>query len=624
MDEHAIVSATDIHGNITYANDRFCNLSGYSHQELIGTNHRIIKSDEHSQEFFAEMWRTIASGKVWHGEVKNRSKDGSHYWVKASIVPFMGENGKPNQYISIRTDITDRKKVEEELEKSRQRIKVLLDTTSQGLWLIDNNRITNDVNPAMCEILGREKEEIIGKDIYDFVDERNKTIFINQMQSRAKGQKANYEIHLQRPDGTSVPCLFNATPLHDETGTKIGSFAMVTNISERIEMENELRHAKMVAEKANSAKSTFISSMSHELRTPLNSIIGFSQLLLGDKKDQLSKPQCENIDRILRSGEDLLDLINELLDLSAIEAGKLSISITKVDLVPVIKDTLLNIEPLAQNRGIIINCNEPGSAHHVYADVRRLKQIFLNIFSNAVKYNREGGRIDVSCEAPDDGMLRISVADTGPGISEKKLKILFDPFSRLGAETSNVEGTGIGLTITKKLVEAINGHIGVKSEVGKGSTFYVDLPVSYMPKSENVKIDNTIKENNDMEKSADTKSLLYIENNLSDLLLVKNVLSKRPNIKILHAPDAKQGIELALKNRPDIILLDINLPDMDGYQALEILKTDDTTRDIPVVAISTDVTFEDPDKDRKSEFAGYIAKPLNLGKFMDIVDTILE
>lgn len=346
LDEHAIVSITDVKGAITYANDKFCDISGYTREELMGKNHRILKSGEHGVEVYEELWRTISSGKPWHGEIKNHKKGGGYYWVQASIVPFLNDKGIPFQYMSIRTDITKRKQAEEE------------------------------------------------------------------------------------------------------------------------------------AKIASRAKSDFLSSMSHELRTPMNAILGFAQMLKYSPSDLLSEGQSSYVDNILQGGEYLMELINQVLELSKIETGEVTLNIVDVSARDIIDRCLIMIAGRADRDSIgILDQTSACDLPTLWTDSTRLTQALLNLLLNAIKYNREGGTVTLSCAEIPDHMLRISVTDTGAGIPVEKQADLFKPFERLGREARNIEGAGIGLTIAKETIELLGGKIGFESTEGEGSTFWVDVPV---------------------------------------------------------------------------------------------------------------------------------------------------
>jgi len=351
LDQHSIVSIADVSGRITYANDKFSEISQYPREELVGKNHRLIKSGYHPNVFFEEMWQTISQGRVWHGEIKNRKKDGSFYWADSTIVPFLDAAGLPYQYVSIRTDVTQRK-------------------------------------------------------------------------------------------------------LHDD----------------------ELIQAKEAAEAGNRVKSEFLSRMSHELRTPLNAILGFAQLLEMDPVQPLTSEQKEITGQILKGGWHLLELINEVLDLSRIEAGRMQIFIEDVQLDELVRECIDLVSPLSSKSQIqVIDRITPCTRHIVQADRMRLKQALLNIMSNAIKYNKEKGVMTLDCQQRPNSRLRISVTDEGAGISEENIAQLFQPFNRLVDDMSGIEGAGMGLAITKSLVELMGGEVGITSVLGEGSCFWIEL-----------------------------------------------------------------------------------------------------------------------------------------------------
>jgi len=398
---------------------------------------------------------------------------------------------------------------------------------------------------------------------------------------------------------------------------EIGDLAKAINsMSSDLEgSRKELICAKEEAEEASRAKSEFLSRMSHELRTPLNAILGFGQILRLNRETPLTDSQNVEVEEILNAGKHLLELINEVLDLARIESGKIDLSIETISLSDVVNETLTLIVPLAEKRGIEVNNKIPQSPHlFVLADRTRMKQVLLNLMSNAVKYNREGGSITLESNRTQKGRIQISVADTGKGIPGEKLNDLFKPFNRLGAEKTDVEGTGIGLSLTKNLVENMAGTISVESQPGVGSCFSVELPEGKMPKG--LDDGSAISSKHSFSKKGDEKiTLLYVEDNPANLRLVQKILSEREDIHLLSAPEAQLGLDLARTHRPDLILMDINLPGMDGLTALKHLKTYDETEGIPVIAVSANAMESDIDRALKAGFDSYITKPIMVDKF---------
>jgi CheY-like chemotaxis protein/nitrogen-specific signal transduction histidine kinase len=407
-------------------------------------------------------------------------------------------------------------------------------------------------------------------------------------------------------------------------------FAAARDVTERklldqvLQEKNvELESARSVAEKANLSKSEFLSSMSHELRSPLNAILGFAQLLESGSPLP-TDTQKGSIDQILKAGWYLLELINEILDLALIESGRLSLSLEPMSLVDVMLECQAMIEPQSQKNGIRMSFPRFEIPIFVHADRTRVKQVLINLLSNAIKYNRAQGAVEVTCSTSRDKRIRISVHDTGEGLTPEKRAQLFQPFNRLGQEASVEQGTGIGLVMSKRLVELMGGEIGVESTVGEGSMFWFDLNLSVEPQHAVGAAEPLAAHHAHVQHGTVPRTLLYVEDNQANMQLVEQLIARRPDMRLLSAGDAILGIALARTHRPEVILMDINLPGMSGIQALQVLREDPLTAQIPVLAISANAMPDDIKKGLEAGFLRYITKPIDVNEFMEALDMALE
>jgi len=394
-------------------------------------------------------------------------------------------------------------------------------------------------------------------------------------------------------------------------------------IAKRIEVEAELTHARSVAEKANLAKSDFLSSMSHELRSPLNAILGFAQLMESTCPES-TESHKESIEQILQAGWHLLRLINEILDLAGIESGKVSLSRESVSLAEVMSECRAMMEQRAQQRGIRLTFPRFDTPLFVNADRTRLKQIFINLISNAIKYNRDRGTVIVDCTTNTPGRTRISVQDTGAGLPPEKLARLFEPFNRLGQEVSDVGGTGIGLVVTKRLTELMDGVLGVKSTVGVGSVFWCELTATEAPQIEVQSYEAEVFVSPPFPVGAPQRTLLYVEDNPANMKLVEQIIERCPNLRLLTAVNGTLGIELARAALPEVILMDINLPGISGIEALKRLREDPATAHIPIVALSANAMARDIATGLSVGFFRYVTKPIKVKEFMNTLNEALE
>lgn len=881
---------TNLDGNIEYANPQACETTGYSLNELLGKNPRVLKSGETSSEEYTNLWGNISKGKEWKGIFHNKRKNGELYWESSTIAPIIDNNGKISHYVAIKEDITNRKIAEEELSKFRtiseqanygnaiadlhgnllysnvafarmhgyeveeivgknlsmlhneeqlirvqETIEILQkkgNFNAEEVWrtrkdgsvfpsLMNGNMIfdsqnrpqfmsantiditeiklaedkireqnvrLNAIMDAMPDIIFiSDKEgnylegytsksvtaqidiyENIGRNVRDVFDEKtaqlhlqkiNESILTRQMVTYEypkveNGNQRYYEGRIVALDDKKVlrfvrditvrkqneseikmltlaieqspvaiaitdldanilyvsPAFYNTTgytadevigkstsilksgktdravydhlwdtlkngnswqgewinkkknqelywesisitPIQNEEGNISSYLAVKQDITERKKQEQEIRDlnlnleqrieertkdlensnleldkARIEAEQANLAKSEFLSRMSHELRTPMNSILGFAQLL---EMSDLNTAQVKGVSHIMKSGRHLLELINEVLDISRIESGRLSLSLEPVELQGVIRETVDIVQPLANAKQIKIKLTgENLNFLHVKSDKQRLKQVLLNIINNAVKYNSEMGSVIIHTsiiegkETKND-IIRIAVSDTGPGISKEDLPKIFTPFERIGAEKTSTEGTGLGLAVVKKLMEAMHGGLGVESDYGNGSTFWIELP--QVDSQKEVAVKNGDFAEHATEEIHRVGTILYIEDNVSNIELVEQILMyQRTNIRLISDMVGKNTVRKAIEYSPDLILLDLNLPDIHGSEVLQQLQAEDKTCSIPVVVLSADAMPTQLSRLMKMGACDYLTKPLDVPSFLKVIDQYIK
>jgi PAS domain S-box-containing protein len=473
------------------------------------------------------------------------------------------------------------------------------------------------VNPAFTNVTGYTAAEVLGKTLRILEGPKtDRTILEGVRAHFAHCEEFYFEAVNYRKDGSDFVASCHISPIRDGNGKVTHFIGFQRDATERDRVAAALRQAKDEAERANRAKSEFLSRMSHELRTPLHAILGFAQLL---EMDGQSPGDAESVAQILRAGKHLLGLINEVLDLARIESGKLALTPEPVDVRETLEESFALVKPSAEHRGVRVELL-PSDFCEVLSSSHRFKQVILNLLSNAVKFNREGGTVAVSCKKFKD-CLRIKVADTGPGISAENLAKLFVPFERLGADDTGIEGTGLGLSLSKHLVEAMGGRIGVESVPGEGTTFWVELPiVQATPASTERSLEAPIPSITERPRCTAPRTMLYIEDNLSNLRLVERILARRPEVKLISAMQGTLGLELARQHRPDLVLLDLHLPDLQGDEILRQLRADPHTEQFRIVMISADATPAQIERLRAAGANDYLTKPIDVRKFLALVD----
>jgi PAS domain S-box-containing protein len=563
-------------------------------------------------------------------------KDGSRFPAIVSVTALRDQRGGIIGYLLIGTDNTARKQVEAEQKKLDQRLRdqqfytrSLIESNIDALMTTDPSGIITDVNKQMEALTGCTRDELIGAPFKNYFTNPERAEAAIKLVLREKNV-TNYELTARSRDGKKTVVSYNATTFYDRDRTLQGVFAAARDVTERKRLDQalqdknvELERAKIAAEKANLAKSEFLSSMSHELRTPLNAILGFAQLMESDSPPP-TRSQKAHIDQILNGGWYLLKLINEILDLAQIESGKLSLSPEPISLAEVMVECQAMIDPQRQKRGIKMTFPRFDTPCFVAADRTRLKQVLINLLSNAIKYNRPKGTVVVDCSTSTPERTRISVRDTGAGLTPEKLTQLFQPFNRLGQESSAEEGTGIGLVMSKRVVELMGGVIGVESTAGVGSVFWFELSTAAAPQPAVDGAEPTAVAEVQEKYGAPLRTLLYVEDNPANLKVVEQLIARRPNMRLLSATNGNLGIKLARRSQPEVILMDINLPGMSGIEALKILREDPATAHIPVIAISANAMPRNVEKGLQAGFFWYLTKPIKVKEFTDVLNVALE
>jgi PAS domain S-box-containing protein len=604
-------------------NARFTQMVGYSEEELMVLTPLDITHPADLAETQRLVKAMLSGVERCSVEKRYLRKNGEVLWAERTACLIRDKDGNPSDFLIMVEDITERKRAEEAVREGQRKLEaaletnqLIMDNSQDVICTIDDSGRFVTMNEASEALWGYSPKELIGRRYMELVHpEDQPTTERAAADIMVNGRVVDFVNRYVRKDGSIVNVLWSAS----WSESKKMLFCVAHDVTQRARIEAALREAKKEADRANKAKSEFLSRMSHELRTPLNAILGFGQLL---ERQNPTSQQRMRVEHIMSAGRHLLNLINEVLDISRIEAGHLQLSVEPVSVAEVLEEALNLMRPLAAERKMEISVDaELEKDVHVVADRQRLKQVLLNLLTNAVKYTAVGGSVAIVLDQSHSTSTRLVVTDTGAGIAPEKLARLFTPFDRLGAEQSDVEGTGLGLALCQRLMHAMGGDIGVHSVVEKGSAFWIELPAAAsplqtLPRDRSSRLDNA--------SAAGGGKILYIEDNLSNLTLVEQMLAEQPEIELLTAMQGGLGLDLARKHLPDLILLDLHLPDLRGHEVLARLRQDKRTRGIPVVVISADATPRQIQRLMAGGARSYLTKPLDIGEFFRVIDETMH
>jgi PAS domain S-box-containing protein len=639
-------------GLIKEVNLTAANLLGPARSTLVGQPVARFVFEQDADIYHQMIRELTRTGLPQAGELRMRKSDGRPFWVH--LAASSAHDGDMPVLRIVITDINARRQAEEALVKAGALQAAIFNSANFSSIATDARGVIQIFNVGAERMLGYAAADVMNKITPAEISDPQEVIQRAQALSTelgtpiqpgfealvfkaSRGIEDIYELTYVRKDGSRLPAVVSVTALRDDHNAIIGYLLIGTDNTarrqieaERVRLEQvlqdkntELERARAVADKANLAKSDFLSSMSHELRTPLNAILGFAQLM--DSGTPAPTPvQKRNLEQILKAGWYLLELINEILDLALIESGKAALSTEPVALADILTECRMMMEPQAQQRGITMTFPRLERPLYVKADRTRLKQSLINLLSNAIKYNRPGGTVAVDCGPyPPDSIL-VSVRDTGAGMAPDLLAQLFQPFNRLGKEASLEEGTGIGLVVTKRLVERMGGTVGVESTVGVGTVFWIELGQTVAPQFVRQEPERAVPALQQLPHGTPRRTVLYVEDNPANLELVEQLITRRPDLHLLSAADGSLGIEFARVHQPDVILMDIHLPGISGIDAMKILRADPATAHIPIIALSANAVPRDIEAGLEAGFFSYLTKPIKVELFMSALDAAMK
>ncbi|MEJ7600260.1 MAG: PAS domain S-box protein [Kofleriaceae bacterium] len=617
------VLVTDSEGTIVLVNQQTERMFGYRRDELVGMRIEILIPERfrpHHPTHVTGYTRSPRARPMGSGlALAGRRRDGTEFPVEISLSPIASSGGE--MVAAAIRDVSDRKRVEDEARRANAYLRSAVDSIQDAFSLFDDQDRLVLVNSAFRELIGPVVGgAVVGRPFEDMLDHALELVECRGDPAHVRASWLAYHrapagaFELELRDGRALRIIDRATADH-------GTVSLIMDVTEDRSHSSELLRARKQAEAANDAKSEFLASMSHELRTPLNAVLGFAQLLQRDRKQPLSDRQQERVEHVVRGGEHLLRLIDDVLDLSRIEAGGVTISTEPVNVREVLDEVTNTLEPLAARVNVQLAVAPMQHVPTVVADRTRLAQILMNFGSNAIKYNRPGGHVTFRITR-DDAMVRVSIADTGIGIPVDKRARIFEPFNRAGQESGPIEGTGIGLAITKRLAELMEGSVGFVSEAGRGSTFWVEVPIDSASGLARAAGKPAVS-SSPLATMESRRKVVYVEDNPSNIAFMRELVEDIPGIDLITAPSAEIGLDVIRAHQPALVIMDINLPGISGFDAVRQLKDSSETRAIPVIALSAAALAKDTTRAREAGFDRYLTKPVRVDELTAVLEELL-
>ena len=614
LNQHAIVSATDVHGTITYVNDLFCEINGMAPHQLLGKNHRIIASGIHPRAFYTGMWEAISQGHTWHGEICNRSPvTGQAYWVAATIVPFLDANGLPKEYISVRTDITKRKKLEQELAHERSFLESITANLGKGVMVLDREERCTFLNPEAERLLGWTLAQLKGQPLHGQMyfcagqaegeDAPACPVCLCYALQECVSFDMQDDLVLVHKERGSFPAAMTVSPLFED-GVLTGCVAVFHDITQHKRHEAELRQAKEQAEQASQARSSFLANMSHEIRTPLNAILGFTEALLDTP---LNPQQQRQLTTVRQSGRTLLGLLNDILDTAKLEKGALQLEVRDFSLRQLCQQLVDMLSLEAGKKALSLHLDYPPEEPEFFqGDALRIHQVLLNLLSNAIKFTAIGS-VTLHVRQGPEQWLHVQVQDTGIGMTAEQLSRVFTPFAQADASTTRrFGGTGLGTTIARQLVELMHGRLQVSSIPNQGTCFTVCLP---LPPGQPVAATPML-----ASVALPPLRILAVDDVPENLELLQLVLA-RDGHQVTLASGGQAALALLKAQAFDVVLLDLHMPDIDGFAVTtqwRAWQAQQGQAPTPVIALSASVLLQDRQQAFDVGMNGFAQKPLSV------------